>query len=621
MEILRDLAHPPSLVPTPTRLTTACAHLPDFIVCIGSSAENFNPDVLLFAMPSRAADPHRTHPHHLSRRELLVLGTSVAAGCITRRVFAGAAGTQNSAPQATSSNGPLAPIVPVELSTPDGRLRGQLLPDGIRRFRGIRFAEPPTGDLRFQPPVAVRPWTGVRDALNFGPAAMQPGDNGVAHSEDCLFLNVWTPALPGPHPVFLWIHGGGYTGGNSFAPVFDGVSFAREHIVLVTVAYRLGAFGFLDFGPLLGPAYNASANNGTRDVLQSLRWVQRNIAAFGGDPARVTIGGESAGAKLTATLMALPEAEPLFQSAISESGGGERILTSQQAVEVAQRFADQYRQLSPGQTGGRRETPASVAPGVQSSSAPLASLRAAGSQDLLAAQERTIAASPLHFPFRPEIDGNFLRGRPVDLVAQGSARGKRLLIGTNRDESALFLGPHPAADPTSRDLGNLSVERFNAVCHRYAALYPDMPADLRRIRAVSAEEYWVPSVRLADAQSRNAGPTWMYRLDFAPTAGRFAGESAHAADIDLVWNQPYVAARRGPEHSPDNLADAGTVPLAAQMHAAWCAFIRGEAPAAPGLPAWPNYNPDTRPTMLLDRTSRIENQPAEAELRLWDGVL
>jgi para-nitrobenzyl esterase len=426
---------------------------------------------------------------------------------------------------------------------------------------------------------------------------MQPGAPNVPQSEDCLYLNFWSPSTPGPHPVFVWIHGGGYTGGQSFAPIFDGTPFANEGIVLVTVAYRLGVFGFMDLSPLLGPDFADSANNALRDLVQSLHWVQQNISAFGGDPTRVTVGGESAGAKATAALMALPEAQPLFHSAISESGGGERVLTSTQAADVAHTFGDLWRRDHPTSTTAFND------------------LLTAPARDLIQTQQRVVAQSDIHFPFRPQIGpDSLLPQRPVALVAlvvAGSSKGKRLLLGSNRDESALFLGPHPTADPLQRDLGNLPLDRFNEVFAHYASLYPDMPAYQRRIRAVTAEEYWVPTVRLADAHTGAGGAAWMYRLDFTPTTGRMANEAFHSEDLPFVWDKL----------NQTSAANPAAERLANSMHAAWCAFILGQAPAAPHLPPWPEYNPATRPTMILNLESRIEQHPSEAELRLWDGIL
>ena len=431
--------------------------------------------------------------------------------------------------------------------------------------------------------------------MQFAPAAMQEGDKGVPQSEDCLYLNVWSPGMAADAPqlpVFVWIHGGGFTGGNSFAPIFDGEQFATAGIVLVTVAYRLGVFGFMDLGPLLGEGFAGSGNNAMRDLVEALRWVRANISAFGGDPERVTVGGESAGAKATAALLALPEARGLFQSAISESGGGERVLTHDGAAEVARQYGEHWRGAHPGTRGA----------------ADFQALQTAAADELIDVQRRLLERSERHFPFRSEVDGSYLKGRPVDLVAAGSAKGKRLLLGSNRDESSLFLGPRPAKDPGARDLGNLVPAAFDSVFAHYPALYPEMTPEQRRVRAVTAEEYWVPTVRLGDAHVRAGGMAWMYRLDFARETGRYPGEAYHSEDLAFVWDRETETGLEG-------------VPLARQMHAAWAAFIRGEAPAAEGLPAWPRYTASERPTMILDRASRVETRPQERELRLWDGVL
>jgi para-nitrobenzyl esterase len=222
---------------------------------------------------------------------------------------------------------------------------------------------------------------------------------------------------------------------------------------------------------------------------------------------------------------------------------------------------------------------------------------------------------PRHFPLRSEIDGRLLPQLPVATIAAGSTRGKRLLIGTNRDESALFIGPHPPANPSAKDLGNLSLDKFDPVLARYKEIYPEMTDFQRRIRAVTAEEYWVPSIRVADAHLKGGGggggSAFMYRLDFTESSGRLSGFAYHSLDVGLVWDRPH----RDPANA------AAEAALAKQIHQAWAAFIRGETPAAPGLPTWPQYSSGTRPTMVLDTQSRVEQKPQEAELRLWDGAL
>ncbi len=186
----------------------------------------------------------------------------------------------------------------------------------------------------------------------------------------------------------------------------------------------------------------------------------------------------------------------------------------------------------------------------------------------------------------------------------------RLLIGTNRDESALFVGTHPE-EVTAAELGNVPLERFEQVFAGYAGVYPEMSEERRRIRALTAEEYWVPSVRVADAQVRGGGKAWMYRLDFTPGSGRMKGFAAHTEDLGLVWDKPNA-------EIPNAAAEAA---LAKQVHAAWVKFIQGEAPGAAGLPAWPEYSSEARETMIFDAVSRVEARPQEKELRLWDGVL
>jgi para-nitrobenzyl esterase len=450
----------------------------------------------------------------------------------------------------------------------------------------------------------IKPWSGERDATRFAASPMQwnespaAGERPLTHSEDCLYLNIWAPEGKGPFPVFVWIHGGGFISGHASEPIYDGSAFAREEIVVVTVEYRLGVFGFLDLGPLLnsnlgktgGASYSGSANNALRDLIAALEWLHTNVASFGGDPNRITIGGESAGAKLTDILMGIPTAQHLFHQMISESGGAERIWSKDDSAAVSDGYGEQWRK----QTGKD-----------------LDALKTAPPDQLIAAQHEFFEQWPQHFPLRAEIDGTLIPQLPVKTIAAGSTRGKRLLIGTNRDESALFIGPHPSHDPGPKDLGNLSLEKFEEVFQHYAKIYPEMTPEQLRIRAVTAEEYWVPSIRVADAHLAGGGTAWVYELDFAETSGRLEGYAYHSLDVPLVWQHPHINA--------GNVASE--VELAKQVHQAWATFIRGEAPTAPGLPAWPQYSAQTRPTMILNTQSRVEPDPQGAELKLWEGVL
>ena len=466
---------------------------------------------------------------------------------LTRRLFLRQSVAALAASRALAAQAPPSSLV----ESPAGRFQGEAR-DGLRIFRGVPFARPPVGPLRFRPPQPLAPASGTVDCTRFAAAAMQPGQPEIPQSEDCLYLNLWAPQDARNAPVFVWIHGGGFTGGRSFDPLADGARFASSSIVCITLAYRLGVFGFMDMAPLLGESYAGSASNGLRDLIAALQWIQRNVASFGGDPARVTIGGESAGAKLSDLLMGIPAAQPLFHQVISESGGAERIWPQsgpppRNAQAAAEAFGRQWTADTPGRS--------------------LRQLRDAPASQLIAAQQRFIATFPVHFPLRPALDPTLIPQPPLAAIRAGNSRGKRLLLGTNHDESAFFLGPHPTAEPTAADLGNLSLDQFRLIEDRYRRLAPTLTPEALHIRAVTAEEYWVPSMRVLEAHLAGGGQAFVYRLDF-PDTGRFAGLSPHAFDVRFVWDILPASATPAPARQ-----------LARQMHTAWVAFILGQTPA------------------------------------------
>ena len=456
-----------------------------------------------------------------------------------------------------------APVVSIGQGTLVGKPDG-----GLRVFRGVPFAKPPVGALRFRPPQPPEGWVGARDATRNAPPALQSGHDD---SEDCLYLNVWAPPRKGPFPVFVWIHGGGNVAGGTQGQ--SGASFAREGIVVVTVAYRLGAFGFLELGGVLGEAYADSGDNGIHDLEAALRWVREHIAAFGGDPKRVTIAGESAGAKDIAALMGAPSARGLFERAIMESGGGQTVHLRESAREVATGFLDAMG-LKSGDADRLLTLPAS---------------------EILAGQKRLEATYPHGFPFRPFVGGAYLPRRPVDAV-DGPVP---LLMGTNRDESLAFFPAADAAKPIrSREVANLSFSRVPEIATRYRAALPDVSDLDRRIRLLTAEEYWIPSVRFAEAHAKRGGATWMYRFDHAPTGPKdtHMGYAVHGSELGFVWN-----------------AHPGWT-----MHETWAAFIKGEMPKG-----WPRYDARRRSTLVYgqDGTMTIVDDPRGEERRLWDGLL
>jgi len=485
---------------------------------------------------------------------------------------------------------------PVELKTAAGALRGRQSGE-VTRFLGIPFAQPPVGALRFMAPQPAAPWEGVRDALEFGKSAIQtpmPAKYvpvAAQYDEDCLYLNVWAPKTPGPHPVYVYIYGGGNTGGTTSMPVFDGENLARKGIVTVSIAYRVGVFGFLDVSALLGDAYAGSGNNGLRDQIMALRWIRENITAFGGDPRRVTIGGQSAGAKNVISLLAAPAAKGLFQRAISESGGAHTYATQEMAHDLAERVLE---------TAGLERAQA-------------AQLKTLPARDLLAIQGKVIANYPLRYPFRAVVDKVVLPLAPIQAIRNGMARDIPILMGTTRDEQAMF-GPAKTMDGSieSREMANIDFAAFNRIFAKYKKTLPDLNDAQLRYRALNAESYWIPTIRMAEAQALAGGASWVYRLDMPMAEGERKGYAVHGSELALVFDnlQDSTAPVLGPV-GPE--ADK----LGALMNGLWVSFIRTGKPQAAGAPAWPAYDLKTRNTMIFDQRSHLAPDLQKAERQLW----
>jgi para-nitrobenzyl esterase len=489
--------------------------------------------------------------------------------------------------------------IPEIIKTPLGALRGKRTGDTIA-FLGVPFAEPPVGPLRFLPPRPALPWSGTRPALKYAPAPVQLRRAVIGPavvSEDCLYLNVWTPTTPGPHPVLVWIYGGGNTEGAT-GGIADGSHFARNGIVCVTPAYRVGALGFLDLTAELGEAYAGSGNNGLRDQMLALHWVRENIAAFGGDPDRVTVGGESAGAKDTCALMGAAQAAGLFRQAIVESGSGQTFHTRESARALTREFL-QCAGLDAGDAARLRSMPV----------------------DQLLNAQRALLARIGEFPFRVSVDGVVLDRSPLESLHSGSlhsgsARGVRLLAGSNHDESSFFVRGAALNRPIgSREVQNMSMEGIRAMEARYEEHFPGLTAAQRKIRLLTAEEYWVPTLRIAEAHVSNGGEAYFYRFDCPLLKGPLAGEVPHSAELKFVWDDPLLlqAPLQDGEHK-----DGERNRLMQSVHTAWVEFIRGGLPVLANAPAWPRFNLAERPVMLIDRKSTVALDPNAAERRLWD---
>ncbi len=508
-----------------------------------------------------------------------------------------------------------------EVETRFGRIRGREV-GGIRVFRGVRFARPPEGPLRFQPPVAPEPWAGIQEAIRPGPAAPQYAlpwfgwlsAAGVPPGEDCLSLNIWTPGLDaGRRPVLVWIHGGGFLVGSGATPVYNGRDLAqRGAVVVVTINYRLGALGYVHLGCLFDDGFEECTNIGVRDQIAALEWVRDNIDRFGGDPDNVTLFGQSAGAMSIGALLGAPRARGLFRRAVCQSGAADHVLDPEDARRVAHRFVEAL--------GG-----------------PPASHDALGRIPLRRVLRAQRVAMTRAFSWQqmmvmlPMVDGDVIPEQPLDAVRRGAAARIPLLVGTTLDEWKLFR----LIDQGVRALKEHElVERFGEALRGHANA-PTPKAAVREFRAViesrsgkaSASDVWtefqsarimhVPAMRLAQAQSLADGCARTYLFTWHPPAMRRALGACHALDIPFVFGST-----QHPLALPLTGITTSAVRLSRKMQRAWIGFARDGNPGHERLPSWPAYEPRHRPTMVLGRRCSLDHAPLEAERRLledWAG--
>jgi para-nitrobenzyl esterase len=482
------------------------------------------------------------------------------------------------------------PVVRVE----SGELQG-VVNDGVASFKGIPFAAPPAGDLRWRPPQPAAKWTGVRQAANFGADCMQgrfgpppaPGaPPAPAPSEDCLFLNVWRPGSATPTaklPVMVWIHGGGFMGGSGASPFTSGVQFAKQGVLLVSFNYRLGRFGFFAFPALSRERPNETKSNyAYMDQIAALQWVKRNIAAFGGDPNNVTIFGFSAGGVSVHSLMVSPMARGLFQKAIAESGGSrDSVLTARPMREDG---VDPNYPVSAETIGINFAR----SMGIESTDqAALARLRALSTDEVLRGAPAAPGASVPSYETTPILDGKLVTETAETAYKTHHQPRVPLLLGSNSADTAGNRVKATTKEQLFARFGQWSTQAK-------AAYDPDGSTELATLVARANDDFGQaePARFAANAFAADGSPVYLYRFSYVQTSMRERSQAGtpHGGEIGYVFGT--LTARPGTTLSPEDLA------VARLAQGYWVNFAKTGDPNGAGLPTWPRH--DSAKDLIFD---------------------
>ncbi len=502
------------------------------------------------------------------------------------------------------------------VGTRAGRVRG-LHANGVHAFLGVPYGAPTSGANRFMPPKLPEAWSGVRDALVYGPASIQshaeipkagtpdyydyvlngyyPFREGV-FSEDCLNLNVWTKDLGSAEkrPVLVWFHGGGYSIGSGNSRWFDGTHLARNHdVVVVTVNHRLSVFGYYQLPPEAGPAFRESGNAGMLDLIASLRWVHDNIAEFGGDRDRVTIFGESGGAGKVCTLVAMPAAKGLVHGFIAQSETVIRGFDYDRAAKVGRHLFE---------------------------AANIDLTRADKLQALPAAQLLALAEKTQQLPMQPVIGTQSVPRHPFDPKAPGETLGIPFLSGWTKDEGAYILGVehHSETGETAEKLiaddlvfYGVNKEMLGDCIAKFHNLYPkdDSYTIAKKVTTALFVDFMrITSERKAD-QDRNGN--YAYEFDWVPPRYKDSYGSLHTAEVPFVFGTVDEALQYF-----DTYPDQADFDLASTMGDVWASFARDGRPSSPRLPEWKPYTSDARWTMMLGHKCALADDPTADERKI-----
>lgn len=498
----------------------------------------------------------------------------------------------------------------VVAETAFGKVRGEEV-RGVKIFKGVPYGANTAGANRFLPPKDPAPWSDVRDALHYGPSTPQsnPGvrrpvsplstaSAGLpAESEDCLVLNVWTPALKDgrKRPVLFWCHGGGFSSGSGSSPGTDGANLARRgDVVVVTINHRLNALGFTYLAEFGGSEFASSGDVGMLDIVHALGWVRNNIEQFGGDPNTVMIFGQSGGGRKVGTLLAMPSAKGLFHRAVIESGPTIKLVEREQAIRVAAMLLDKLN-VSKSNVRELQKMPVDRIMGAY-----FAVVKDMGDQDQMTQG------------FSPTVDGSAVPKHPFHPAASPISADVPLMLGHTRTEMTLFNENDPAAfsldDAAMRlRVKNLAGEHADALIDVYRKDNPrTSPSDIYFLIA-SDYRYGAPVMKIAERRAAlGKGPVHLYYFTWDSPAEGGRLHSPHTMEIPFAFDNVQIS-RALTGGGPDAMA------LADKLSDTWIAFARTGDPNTSKLPHWPAFNPKDRPTMVMNNESKVVNDPIRAE--------